>query len=430
MSKALTTSLALSMKALSLRSSPSLPRSSSPSLPEEIVSEVLVLTCNDYDPNALLDLHLLRASATPATSPYTVVLNPKTARKLSAQTRLLCNYGLVSRTWSNATLPLLYAHVILLSHQQALLFARTLKSSPALARMTKEISYVILAASKFNLLRWLRIQMQDEPAGEFLPSDVYSLASFIVHACQNFKAFHLCMPEEHKTFPNHGIFTPGVSGGGLRELTVHGHVAFYAISSPVLPSFPLLEVLCFHKTVAGASFALPYLPRLHTLRLIKASMWCLSAPMGSQILVPENIPGLRSLHLHGSALTEESFHSQVSEFFPSLRTLSTATSHDISAFCVLSTSNALLNLEHLTIGQLDQANHPLASWRVSPSLKSLTLLCRVSAHDPSMQPLFQFLQLNEQSLSRGICSLQRVIINAYWFPNQPPHFIDLAVALS
>ncbi len=258
------------MKALSLRSSPSLPRSPSPYLPEEIVSDILVLTWDGYNPNALLDLYLLRTSANSASSPSTIILNSKTARTLSAHTRLLCNYALVSRTWPNATLPLLYAHVIILSHKQALLFARTLKYSPTLVRMVKEISYVILAASQFNMLRWLRIELQTEPlAGEMvIPVSVANLALSIVYVFQHLKAFHLCIP--HKN-PNDGFFT----SRGSRELTVHGHFKHGASLSPpsLMASFPLLEVLCLHKTVAGQPFTLPYLPRLPTLRFLEASLW-------------------------------------------------------------------------------------------------------------------------------------------------------------
>ncbi len=294
--------------------------------------------------------------------------------------------------------------------------------------MAKEISIVIPPISlKLKLLRLIRLQPDDVPLGQSTPSGVYSFAAFIVDSCHNLKALRLCMPEQRMTLPDLGIFTPGASGGGLRQLIIHGHVMVNATSTSVLPPFPLLEVLCFHKTEAGAPFTLPYLPRLHTLRFIETCMWCSSAPAGPQILVPENLPVLHSLGLYGSVFTEGCLRAQVSEFFPPLRTLSAATSQDVLAFRILTTFNALSNLEHLALGRSDEANHPLASWHVPPSLKSLTLLVDVTARGSPiiMQYLSRFLRLNEQSLSGGLCSLRRVTICLYHPPNKHPHFVNL-----
>ncbi len=101
------------MKAIPLVISPTLPQFPSPRLPEEIVSEILVLACEKCNPSDLVDLELFKASAAFASSPSTVALNRSVSGKaphsLSMRTQQLCSYALVCRTWSDASLPFLYS---------------------------------------------------------------------------------------------------------------------------------------------------------------------------------------------------------------------------------------------------------------------------------------------------------------------------------
>lgn len=118
------------------------------SLPEELVSDILIHVWGDYGSILLVDQQI-----------FALPLNISTYR--TTETALihapsLCNYALVSRSWATAASPLLYSCVISPSQRHAQLFSRTLQLYPFRAQIVKSISFFVLTSShsKPRSSRW------------------------------------------------------------------------------------------------------------------------------------------------------------------------------------------------------------------------------------------------------------------------------------
>lgn len=388
-------------------------RKVAPNLPEEIVVIILSFLHDPTDTRCRLDLLILECGRPPYVS-----LTPAARTVISKGIQLLCGYSSISRIWRIATLPILYRSVVLVSLHQAQLFARTLESTPEFSRMVKEMVIMITPqpqpSRRFKLPTRSRNPTLVVLFGDSCPD--YPLITSIVKSCRSLESVHVRLPHRVLASPSFGVFTPSIERLRLSKLVIHGHVMFDTIAPEKFSDFPCLEILCLHQAKIGVRFMFPCLPRLHTLQLINTTIWCMHLPLSPafQILMPDRLPSLRSMHFHGTIMIDGSFRAQVNHYFPRLTNISASELCDVSGFSILSKSSALSSLEHLAIGRMDRFNHPLSSWHLPPSLRSLTILLDMARPLCHLSPLLDFLTVNESAIFAGPSSLRQVSVFAYW----------------
>lgn len=123
----------------------------------------------------------------------------------------------------------------------------------------------------------------------------------VLRACESFHS--LTVTNRDRSFapilPIDNLFVQASSiSDRLRKLTIYG--SMYPCTPNFLPiltknvSLPALEVLCIREASLQMSFKLPYLPRLHTLRMAQCHTWS----GNSFQLKAEQLPQLRTLELY------------------------------------------------------------------------------------------------------------------------------------
>lgn len=319
---------------------------------------------------------------------------------------------LVCKGWCVVGTELLYSNPLLLSIEEFRLLRRTFEGSPDLAALVKDISLMGFAWLKTTASDPLGIKLRQAKRSN---ADVFSIFA----ACNSLETMTISTPmtSSSVTFVSQGVATLFMEGTNissrLRKLTIDGGACSASFSSFTLP---VLEVLCLRFFLCTEGFSFPSLPRVHTLLLVETFSWIGNRPL----VPPESLPSLHTIEVYDWKYCSDPYDKYV--ISPAaMQTVSLlGRSGDPGLFRSLSGSGALLNVQNLVVGVIEDSSHPFFQWEFPTSLTCLTVWLSLKpfirhgmympASSDTFNALHRCLLLNAKRMNDGCLRCLQIII--------------------
>ncbi|KAJ3491504.1 hypothetical protein NLI96_g641 [Meripilus lineatus] len=316
--------------------------------------------------------------------------------------RILYNTSLVSRSWHQIAVELLYGTVVLSKSRHLHLFVRTIKTSPCLAALVKSISMVdtqedVMYSTSMHGSSFVALSAFQNTE-EIIPSVV-----IVLKTCENLKIMSSTFTRSVDFYTRRKDVMRGPTWitSRLRMLSLTGNTLEIMLTHF---AFPLLEVLCLRAYSFSRNLRFHQLKRLHTLRLYQPLRGGDSHPFDISSF-QEVFPNVRTYELFKEGSSTPMIDVGIFDRVQNLEHASFVECPGVRKFEVVKNCDSLQSLRSFTLGVIDGARggsmeDSFATWRLPPSLETLTLLIGVpregSAQVYPLELVVQLLRYNLQ----------------------------------
>lgn len=332
---------------------------------------------------------------------------------VDAQQLDLLHVTKVCRDWYIIGVTMLYSRVFLISQDRVQSFARTVTSSAHLANCVREV--FVLNQELIQPIRgtWFTELRQRKSRDRATLSRESLMAS--LRCCSSLRSFVITNRDriEPIILPIDTAFVQNSSiGMNLRKLMFYGSGATFLAPPvpPFLPSdilLPMLEILIFREVYVYDGYQLPYLPRLHTLKIAQSYQ----AEFGSSLYLDhERLPSLTRAEFYensfgiypDAAIYEQLIQLHVSPTRYNTRLDLPHPAPNLRHFMIHISTSRPPNLDEREIHQL-------------ADLESLVVTVKSIADEREVECL----RLLMEQLNQNQCRIQRIIILTLYFAASP-----------
>ncbi|KAJ3491505.1 hypothetical protein NLI96_g640 [Meripilus lineatus] len=310
--------------------------------------------------------------------------------------RTLYNVALVCHSWHQVGVELLYGNVVLPESRSLDLFIRTIESSPALAGLVKSMSMIDVQE---DLVIANALDCSDPMSVNafYVPQTTISSLNIAFKTCENLTFLSVAFSRSVPFYTRGKDIMSGPTWrtSRLRMLSLSGSALEIMLTHFALP---LLEVLCLRDFEFSGNIRFHQLKRLHTLRLYQPFRRGTTRPI--DIASFQTVfPNLRTYELYKDGPSTPLIDIGIFNGIPKLEHASFVECPTVRKFELVKGCDTLRTLRSFTLGVIHgdrdgSLEDSFATWRLPPSLETLTLLIGVPRGGaPPVYPLDIVVQL-------------------------------------